>query len=171
MARDFTVPDSIVVDVDPEVAYAHVSDVTRMAESSPENKGATIVGGGGSEARVGLEFDGRNKRGPAQWVTRSVVTAADPGRRYAFRVTTYGMRKPWLRTGIASWEYRFEPVDGGTRITETWTDDRRAWPDLAARAFDRFATGSTFAEFQRGNIRRTLAKLKTVLETAGTPSR
>src|SRR5690242_15229437 len=101
MARDFTVSDSIVVDVDPATAYAHVSDVTRMGESSPENRGARIVdaGSGKTEPYVGMQFDGHNKRGPMQWVTRSVVTAAEPGRRFAFRVTTYGIRRPWLRTG------------------------------------------------------------------------
>ena len=46
-----------------------------------------------------------------------------------------------------------------------------AWITLDENLVDRFATGTTFAEFQRGNIRRTLTKLKTVLETAGTTSR
>jgi hypothetical protein len=44
-------------------------------------------------------------------------------------------------------------------VTETWTDDRR-WPDALVRAFDTVATGTTFAAFQRGNIRRTLDRLK-----------
>lgn len=172
MARTFTVSDSIVVDVDPQTAYAHVSDPTRMGESSPENRGATIQGATGEhggEAYVGMEFDGRNKRGPARWVTRCVVTAADPGQRFAFRVYKIGVTKPVVNAPIATWEYRFEPAGDGTRVTETWTDDRRAWPDFAARAFDAVATsGKTFAEFQRGNINRTLRGLKTVLENSGT---
>jgi hypothetical protein len=166
MTRTFTVSDSIVVNVDPVAAYAHVSDVARMGESSPENLGATVADDRG-EAYVGMVFDGRNKRGPAQWTTRCEVIAADPGRRFAFRVNTIGLRTPRLRAPIATWEYRFENADGGTRITETWKDDRRSWPDLAARVFDAMATrGKTFADFQRGNIERTLRRLKTVLETA-----
>ena len=74
MARELTVSSSIVIDVDPQTAYAHVSDPTRMGESSPENLGAKISGataaGTNTEAYVGMEFDGRNKRGPAQWTTR-----------------------------------------------------------------------------------------------------
>ncbi len=67
---------------------------------------------------------------------------------------------------IATWEYRFEPEAGGTRVTETWTDDRRRWPDAVANAFDRAATGGkTFAQFQVGNIRTTLKRLKEALET------
>ncbi|NEE48629.1 SRPBCC family protein, partial [Streptomyces sp. SID8455] len=58
-----------------------------------------------------------------------------------------------------------EAVDGGTRVTETWTDDRRSWPDFVANAFDRVATGGkTFAQFQRGNIRTTLKRLKAAVE-------
>jgi len=52
-------------------------------------------------------------------------------------------------------------------VTETWTDDRRRWPDGLARVFDTVVTrGQTFADFQRGNIRSTLGRLKTVLESA-----
>jgi hypothetical protein len=62
-------------------------------------------------------------------------------------------------------EYRLEAVCDGTRVTETWTDDRRAWPAPLANAFDRVATrGSVFADFQRRNIRRTLTTLKQTLE-------
>ena len=168
MTRTFTVSDTIVIDTDPDTAYFHVSDPTRMGESSPENLGAAVADDRG-QAYVGMVFDGRNKRGPAQWTTRCVVTAAEPGRRFAFRVRAIGLRTPRVPAPIATWEYRFEPADGGTRVTETWTDDRRIWPDIAARVFDALATrGQTFADFQRGNIDRTLRQLKTVLEASGT---
>jgi hypothetical protein len=164
MPRRFAVSGEILVDTDPATAYAHVSDPTRMGESSPENLGADVADDRGG-AYVGMTFDGHNKRGPARWTTRCVVTAADPGQRFAFRVGAIGLKTPRVKAPIASWEYRFDEVDGKTRITETWTDDRRAWPDLAARAFDAMATGGkTFAEFQQGNIDRTLRRLKKVLE-------
>ncbi len=170
MSRTRTVSDSIVIDVDPATAYAHVSDPTRMGESSPENLGATVADEP-DDAYVGMVFNGRNKRGPAQWTTRCVVTAADPGRRFAFRVVAIGLGTPWLRAPIASWEYRFEEADGGTRVTETWTDNRRAWPDAVTRVFDAVATrGKTFADFQRGNISRTLRQLKAVLEAESASS-
>jgi hypothetical protein len=170
MTRTFTVSDSIVVATDAQSAYKQVSDPTRMGESSPENLGATVTDNSG-EAYVGMQFDGHNKRGPARWSTRCVVTAADPGERFAFRVVAIGLRTPRFKAPIATWEYRFEPAEGGTRITESWTDDRRKWPDGAARVFDAIATrGQTFAAFQRGNIRRTLKRLKTVLEAQSTSS-
>ncbi|THA34522.1 SRPBCC family protein [Streptomyces sp. A1277] len=164
MPRTMSVSDSIVVLADPSDVYDRLSDPTAMGRWSPENRGARVLGERG-EAYVGMVFDGRNKRGPVSWTTRCTVTAADPGRRFAFRVHAIGARRPLLRGPIATWEYRFEAVDGGTRVTETWTDDRRAWPDAVANAFDRVATrGHTFAAFQRRNIRTTLERLKAALE-------
>lgn len=158
--------DSIYIAVDPLVVYRQLSDPTLMGRWSPENLGATV-----REPRessyVGMEFEGVNKRGLAKWVTRCVVTAADPGERFAFRVEAIGVRKPRFRGAIASWEYRFAPEDGGTRVTETWTDDRGGWPNAAVQVFDRIATGGDlFSQFQAKNIHRTLRNLKKQLETA-----
>ncbi|MGN5635144.1 SRPBCC family protein [Streptomyces sp. AC154] len=165
MPRTMSVSDSTVVSVAPSAVYAQVSDPTAMGRWSPENRGAKVLGER-REAHVGMVFEGRNKRGRMSWTTRCTVTAADPGERFAFRVHAIGARRPVLPGAIATWEYRFEEVDGGTLVTETWTDDRRGWPDFLANAFDRAATrGHTFADFQRGNIRTTLQRLKAALES------
>ncbi|WP_031081197.1 SRPBCC family protein [Streptomyces sp. NRRL WC-3549] len=164
MPRTMSVSDSILIDVPPSVVYERVSDPTAMGRWSPENQGARVLGGR-RETYVGMVFEGRNRRGAFRWTTRCTVTAADPGMRFAFRVHAIGAGRPRLRGAIALWEYRFEEVGGHTRVTETWTDDRRTWPDFLANAFDRVATrGHTFAEFQRGNIRTTLKRLKAALE-------
>nr|WSW64904.1 SRPBCC family protein [Streptomyces sp. NBC_00995] len=168
MPRTMSVSDSIVVLAEPSLVYEHVSDPTEMGRWSPENRGAKVLGQRRG-AYVGMVFEGRNKRGAMRWTTRCTVTAADPGERFAFRVHAIGAKRPRLPAAIATWEYRFEAVDAGTRVTETWTDDRRAWPDFVADAFDRAATrGHVFAEFQRGNIRTTLQRLKAALEAAQT---
>jgi len=164
MPRTFTVSDSTVVAADARSVYDAVSKPWDMGRWSPENLGARVHGGR-REAVVGMVFDGRNKRGPFAWTTRCTVSAADPGARFAFRVHAIGLRTPRLRGPIATWEYRFETVPGGTLATETWTDDRRRWPDAVAGAFDRIATrGHTFAAFQAKNIRATLRNLKHALE-------
>ncbi len=164
MARTFSVSDSIVIDVGPSAIYAQVSNPELMGGWSPENLGTT-VSDTRQQAYVGMVFDGRNKRGAFRWTTRCTVTAADPGERFAFRVHAIGVKTPRLPGPIATWEYRFEPAGAGTRVTETWTDDRRSWPDPLANAFDKIATrGRTFAAFQRGNIRTTLRSLKKVME-------
>lgn len=114
---------------------------------------------------AGTVFVGHNQRGRTRWVTRCTVTAPDAGRRFAFTVDHIGIKKPRLRGANASWAYTFEPVDGGTRVSETWTDDRTRWPDALANAFDKIVTrGSRFADFQRRNVATTLANLKREIE-------
>ncbi|MGR8012041.1 SRPBCC family protein [Streptomyces hypolithicus] len=166
MSRTLTVSESVVIDAAPSAIYAQVSDPAQMGRWSPENRGARVHEIR-QEAYVGMVFDGRNKRGALRWTTRCTVTEAKPAERFAFRVCAIGAKTPRLRAPIATWEYRFEAVDGGTRVTETWTDDRRSWPDAVANAFDRIATrGSTFAVFQRRNIATTLANLKRAMESS-----
>ncbi|MFC6707062.1 SRPBCC family protein [Flexivirga alba] len=166
MSRTMAVSDSIVIDVDAETIWQQVADPAQMPRWSPENIGATTPAEG-RPLEVGETFDGTNRRGRARWVTQCVVTASDPGRLFAFDVRMIGARKPTLRGRIATWAYAFEEVDGGTRITETWTDGRTRWPDQAAAVFDRAVTGGKlFADFQRGNIRRTLATMKGEFERA-----
>ena len=166
MSRAVRVEDTVVIAVDPETVDAQVADPSQMGRWSPENRG--IVGtASGRPLAVGDSFVGRNKRGRVRWVTRCTVTAADPGRRFEFRVGQIGVRTPRVKAPIATWEYVFEPVDAGTRVTERWTDDRKGWPDRVAAAFDKVVTGgSLFADFQRRNIARTLANLKSDLEKA-----
>ncbi|MFL6107445.1 MAG: SRPBCC family protein, partial [Marmoricola sp.] len=107
---------------------------------------------------------GTNKRGAARWTTECVVTDSEPGRRFAFNVYSIGLKKPWLRYKIARWDFTLEPDGSATRVTETWTDGRESWPDWSARIFDKFATGTTFHQFQQRNIARTLKRLKADFE-------
>jgi uncharacterized protein YndB with AHSA1/START domain len=169
MARIMTVSDTVDIDADTDELYALVSDPTRMPRWSPENRGATVLNPAADGASfVGMTFEGRNKRGRAAWTTRCTVTAADPGRRFAFTVHTIGVKKPRLRGANASWEYQLKPTaPGKTRVTETWRDDRTSWPDPLVAVFDRVVTsGKSFPEFQRVNIRRSLDALKQAVEGA-----
>lgn len=162
MDRQRTVSDSVTIAVPPMTAWEAVSDVSQMGRWSPENTGATLPSPG--PLAVGDSFVGTNKRGRASWTTECTVTAADPGERFAFRVHKIGPKRPVVSGRNATWEYRFEEVEGGTRVTETWTDDRR-WPDGVAAVFDRLVTGGQpFADYQRKNIRRTLDRLRSALE-------
>lgn len=170
MHRQLTVSDTVTIAVTPQAAWDAVSDVTQMGRWSPENTGAQVEdGGAGPALTVGTPFVGTNKRGRARWSTLCTVTAADPGERFAFRVHRIGPRRPVIKGRIATWEYDFEQVEGGARVTETWTDDR-PWPDAVAKVFDAAVTGGhTFADFQKRNIRRTLDRLKVQLERPTLP--
>lgn len=160
MARTMHVSDSIEIKADAEVIWSQVADPTQMPRWSPENTGAGTAAIG-RPLEVGEVFDGTNRRGRATWVTECVVTDSTPGRRFAFTVRKIGPRSPSLEGANASWSYDFEDLGGSTRVTETWHDDRQAWPSWAAWVFDRIVTkGRSFADFQRLNIRKTLTTMK-----------
>ena len=100
--------ESILIARSPEVLYEMISDVTRMGEWSPVCTACWWDDGAGP--RVGAWFTGRNQTPERTWDTRSEVVAAEPGREFAFVVGGNRVR----------WGYTFTPVDGGTRVTESW---------------------------------------------------
>jgi Polyketide cyclase / dehydrase and lipid transport len=100
--------ESIVIARSPEALYALISDVTRMGEWSPVCKACWWDDGAGPQ--VGAWFTGRNEQPQRTWETRCEVVVAEPGREFAFVVGS-----SWVR-----WGYTFTPVDGGTRLTESW---------------------------------------------------
>lgn len=166
MPRNMSVSDSVTIAADPQTLWSAVADPSQMPRWSPENT-AGEVPTPGTPLSVGDVFVGANRRGPARWRTQCRVTAAEPGRAFEFDVVSIGIKRPRLKAPIARWGYTFAAApDGGTIVTETWTDRRTGWPDWAAAAFDKAATrGSLFADFQRRNIKRTLAALKADFET------
>lgn len=105
-----------IIDAEPNVIYDLISDITRMGEWSPETVEAQWLGGATGPA-VGATFKGKNKAGPNSWATKPTVTAADPGRTFAFKVP--GKSGP-------TWRYDFERTDQGTLVTEAVIQDRRS---------------------------------------------
>jgi len=103
---------STQINVPPEKLYEIVSDVRRMGDWSPECVGAEWIDGATGPA-VGARFKGSNKRGMARWSTKPRVVTADEGKEFAF-VTTH------LGKDATKWSYRFEPADGGTKVTESF---------------------------------------------------
>ena len=160
MGRTMQISDSVVIRADAQSIWEQVADPQQMPRWSPENTSARTQ----SPVRpleVGEDFEGSNRRGPATWLTECVVIESEPGRRFAFTVRRIGPRSPVLQGSNATWSYEFEDLGSATRVTETWTDDRRKWPDWTAWVFDRIVTrGHSFADFQRLNVHRTLMAMK-----------
>jgi hypothetical protein len=100
--------DSIVIARPPEEVYDMVSDVTRMGEWSPVCKACWWEEGDGP--REGAIFTGRNETPERTWEMKNKVMAADRGKEFAWEVQGTHTR----------WGYKFEPVDGGTEVTERW---------------------------------------------------
>ena len=153
------VEETVDVAVPPATVYDTVTDVARWGRFSPECTGATTVHDDGP-LRVGSRFTGHNRRGAVRrWTTHCTVTAADPGRLFAFRVAGLGLP-------VATWNCRLEPLDGGagTRLTEVWHDDRGALMRVVGVVVSGVRDRRTH---NRAAIRTTLANLKHHLEAAG----
>jgi uncharacterized protein YndB with AHSA1/START domain len=137
----------------PEAVYDLVSDVTRMGEWSPETSSCRWVGGAAGPA-VDARFVGSNRRGPLLWSTSCRVTAADPGREFAFTVTFAGLP-------ISDWRYTFTPDGVGCRVVETWHDRRGAAMRLGSVPVMGIADR---AAHNRRGMEQTLAALARVAE-------
>ena len=108
---------STVVAARPEDVYPLVADVTRTPELSPDVVSCRWLDGATGPA-VGARFEAVNTTAAGKrWRNRPVVRVAEPGREFAFART-----EPFAGTIV--WRYRFEPVDGGTRVTESYEVER-----------------------------------------------
>ena len=139
----------------PEALYDLVTDVTRMGEWSPETSSCRWVGTEPGP-RVGARFRGSNRRGPLLWTTTCRVTAAEPGRRFAFTVT-------WLGQPISDWSYDFVADAGGCTVVESWSDRRNAAFKLGSVPVMGIADR---AAHNRRGMAATLAALKASAEAA-----
>ena len=141
----------------PQTVYALISDLTRMGEWSPETTGVTWLGGA-TEPRVGARFRGANRNGLRRWSTICTVVAAEPGRELAWESRLFG--RP-----VALWRYTFEPDgSGGTKVTETSEDQRRA----VFRALGGVASGVSDRKTHNAeSMRVTLERLKGAAEGRG----
>jgi hypothetical protein len=107
---------SVVIEATAERIYQLVADLPRMGDWSPECRQVEWLAGSTGPA-VGATFIGHNRGGPLglmKWSRRGRVLAADPDREFAF-ATEEGGRES------TQWRYRLEPVEGGTRVTESYT--------------------------------------------------
>lgn len=110
---------TITIAAPPDTVYALVADLSRMGEWSPETTGITWLGGATEPGR-GARFRGANRNGLRRWSTICTILTSEPGRELAWESRLFG--RP-----VALWRYTFEPDgSGGTRVTETTEDQRRA---------------------------------------------
>ena len=132
-----------------------VSDLPGMGALSPENTGGTWRGGATGPV-VGARFRGRNRNGWRRWSTNVTITRCEPGRAFAFAVSSTGIP-------VSEWAYDITAEDSGAcTVIESWADRRPGWFKKPA--------GLVTGDLNRGeqstgdNIERTLAALKLTAE-------
>lgn len=137
----------------PEAVYAAISDITRMGEWSEECHRCEWEDGF-DHAEVGARFEGHNRNGDKEWVTKAVITEADPGRAFTFECSLYDFH-------FSTWGYRIEPTATGCRVTE-WSDDLR--PESALEFSAKMSGVSDRGERNRQTMSGTLERLAVALE-------
>ena len=144
-----------VIDAPAARIYDLVADLPRMGEWSPEcARVEWLADSNGPEQDS--RFVGHNcvgPRGMIKWSRHGRVLTAEPGREFAF-VTEEGGRESTV------WRYRLAPVDGGTRVTESY---EVRWIPTWARILD-VPTNRHRALIK--NMNHTLARLKAAAEVA-----
>jgi hypothetical protein len=131
-----------------------VSDITRTGEFSPETFDAEWLGTATGPA-IGVKFRGhvnRNGWGLKYWTLCRIV-ACEPGREFAFTVLGPG------GIPVNTWSYRFEPVDGGTDVTESFR-----LHDLLPLRLYWLVAGRARGKTNREGMRETLNRIKVVVE-------
>jgi hypothetical protein len=142
------------VAADPATVWGLVSDVTRMGQWSPETTSCRWLRGATGPA-VGARFVGTNRHGVRRWSTRCTVTAAEPGRRFAFDVDFAGV-------AISKWAYELCEDPDGCVVTESWTDLRPLW--MRVSSVPVMGVADRAAHNRRG-MRATLAALREAAES------
>lgn len=139
----------------PADVYALVSDLPRMGEWSPENRGGRWEAD--CSGAVGDIFHGDNKIGDREWTVACSVTVAEPGSRFEFVTGAEAEDGPYVR-----WTYRFaDNGSGGTTFTEVW-DVEQLPPTLRALS-DKHLAGRKAAV--HAAMQATVAGIKATAES------
>ncbi len=147
---------TVEIDTPAERMFSMISDVTRMGEWSPENEGATWLGGA-TGPTPGAKFRGENRNGKKKWKTVAKIDRCEPSSVFSFHVSAGGLK-------IAEWRYEIEPTpSGGCRITETWIDERGRIATFMGKPVSGVADR---AAHNRAGMEQTLQGLKAVAESA-----
>lgn len=145
---------SVDVNVPPEKLWTLVSDLDRIGEWSPECIGVKWKGAAGPQ--VGNKFKGRNRNGRHRWATDCKIVASTPNEEIAWESAFLGFR-------VARWGFKLEPTDGGTKLHETWKDNRN--PLLKVPALGAIVTGvKDRPESNQRSAEATLQRIKTAAE-------
>ncbi len=142
----------VTVAASPERLWDLVTDITRMGEWSPENRGGRWRGGARGPA-VGARFIGANAHGWVWWPTRCRVVECERPSRFAFTVAESGM----------TWGWRIDPDGSGARLTQ-WREHTTTPNVLVKAVVASGIIGRDRETLMVDGMHRTLAAVKAYAE-------
>jgi hypothetical protein len=147
----------IQVQAPPEAVWGVVASLDRMGEWSPECYRVEWLDGATSPAAVGARFKGWNRYGRMKWTMTCEVKSAERGREVAWTTVERGRE-------LVRWTYRFDPADGGTRVTESFDVQ---WLPFTARLAEDFLMRHR-DQRRLASMRATLERIKAAAERSAT---
>ena len=135
----YLVSESAVIAADPQQLFDIVADPAQHPVIDGSGTVQASRAGGPERLSLGAKFGMDMKLG-APYKIENTVVEFEEGRRIA-----------WRHFNGHIWRYTFEPVDGGTEVTEQW-DATQVWNKLALRL-------AGFPKRNRAGIQGTLARL------------
>jgi uncharacterized protein YndB with AHSA1/START domain len=141
----FDVSASMTIAAPPATIFAILADPRQHARIDGSGTVRDAVGGP-ERLALGSTF-GMNMKIGAPYRTKNKVVEYEADRLIA-----------WRHFGMHRWRYELEPVDGGTRVTETW--------DLShCNGLNKWILGALgYPKRHRKGIAQTLVKLKAAAE-------
>ena len=141
------ISESVTVDAPPAVVFAILTDPRQHSRIDGSGSVGSVLKAPQRITRKGETFVVRMKLFGVPYVIRNRVVEFEPERRIAWRHFTANR-----------WRYELEPVDGGTRVTESFD------PTRADGITDAVVRWANFPERNRDGIRGTLQRLKAAAE-------
>ena len=141
----YLVSESRVIAADPQTIFDIVADPAMHPEMDGSGSVKAVRPGGPDRLSIGAKFGMDMQLGASYKIVNEVVEFEER-RRIA-----------WRHFNGHLWRYVFEPVDGGTEVTEQW-DATRVWNRLALRV-------AGFPKRNRAAIRATLERLDELAAT------
>ncbi|MCW2583173.1 MAG: Polyketide cyclase / dehydrase and lipid transport [Klenkia sp.] len=135
-----SVSGTVVVPAPPSVVFDLLADPRRHAEIDGSGTVQQVTSGP-DRLSLGARFGMAMRMGAGYRVVNRVVEFEED------RLIA------WRHVGLHRWRYELEPVEGGTRVTETW--DATRYPAPVFWVLDRLG----FPEKSRQGIEGTLPKL------------
>ena len=138
----YLVSESAVIAADPQRLFDIVADPAMHPKIDGSGSVQAARSGGPQRLALGAKFGMDMKMGASYKIENTVVEFED------------GRRIGWRHFNGHIWRYTFEPVEGGTRVTEQW-DATKVWNKL-------FLKLAGFPKRNRAGIQGTLKRLAEV---------
>jgi uncharacterized protein YndB with AHSA1/START domain len=151
VANQKLIEGSVDIAATPDVVWSLVSDLRRMGEWSPQCRKMFVFG---KQVKRGTRTFNINAQGKLRWPTNAKVVTFEPNRSLAFKIVE----------NRTVWTYDLEPIEGGTRLTESRTAPSGV--SGVSNFLTRRVLGGTenFEKGLGGGINQTLERIKAAAE-------